>query len=130
MEYQELLFLTMTHNFHQWLLPSLLWVMAFTTTLVVPITPQSNEETERVVQTITSILNKATDPYLGLLSYRATPLANGYPPAELLMARKLYSTIPTLLKRYKPNLPRHSEILQKEQLYWSKQQTNFNKHHR
>ena len=104
--------------------------MAFTTTLVVPITPQSNEETERVVQTITSILNKATDPYLGLLSYGTTPLVNGYPPAELLMGRKLYSTIPTLLKRYKPNLPRHSEILQKEQLYWSKQQKNFNKHHR
>ena len=43
--------------------------MAFTTTLVVPITPQSNEETEHVVQTITSVLNKATDPYypIGLL---------------------------------------------------------------
>ena len=39
-EYQKLLFLTMTPNFHQWLLPSLLWVMAFTTTLVVPITPK------------------------------------------------------------------------------------------
>ena len=79
MEYQKLLFLTMTPNFHQWILPNLFWVMAFTTTLLVPITPQSNEETERVVQTITSILNKATDPYLALLSYLATPLANRYP---------------------------------------------------
>ena len=33
-------------------------------------------------------------------------------------------------KMYKPNLPPHSKKLQKEQLYWSKQQRNFNKRHR
>ena len=92
--------------------------------------PQSNGEAERAVQTVKSILNKATDPYLGLLSYRATPLANGYSPAELLMGRKLCSTIPMLPEMYKPNLPPHSEIFQKEQLYRSKQQQNFNKRHR
>ena len=83
-----------------------------------------------MVQTVKSILNKVTDPYLGLLSYQATPLANGYSPAELLMRRKLCSTIPMLPEMYKPSLPPHSEILQKEQLYRSKQQKNFNKHHR
>ena len=33
---------------------------------------------------------------------------------------------------YKPKLPpvHHTEIFQKEQLYWSKQQNNFNKRHR
>ena len=83
-----------------------------------------------MVQTVKSILNKVTDPYLGLLSYQATPLANGYSPAELLMRRKLCSTIPMLPEMYKPSLPPHSEILQKEQLYRSKQQKNFNKRHR
>ena len=92
--------------------------------------PQSNGEAERAVHTVKSILNKVTDPYLGLLSYRATPLANGYSLAELLMGRKLCSTIPMLSEMYKPSLPPHSEILQKEQLYRSKQQKNFNKHHR
>ena len=92
--------------------------------------PQSNGEAERAVQTVKSMLNKATDPYLALLSYWATPLANGYSPAELLMGRKLCSTIPVIPEMYKPNLPPHSEILQKEQLYRSKQQRNFNKCHR
>ena len=82
------------------------------------------------MQTVKSILTKVTDPYLGLLSYRATPLANGYSPAELLMGRKLCSTIPMLPEMYKPSLPPHSKTLQKEQLYRSKQQKHFNKRHR
>ena len=92
--------------------------------------PQSNGKTEHAVQTVKSMLNKATDPYLGLLFYRAIPLANGYSPAELLMGRKLCSTIPMISEMYKPNLPPHSEILQKEQLYCLKQQRKFNKCHR
>ena len=37
---------------------------------------QSNDEAERAIQTAKYILNKATDLYLGLSSYRGTPLAN------------------------------------------------------
>ena len=92
--------------------------------------PQSNREAECAVQTVKSMLNKATDPYLGLLSYQATPIANGYSPAELLMGRKLCSIIPMIPEMYKRNIPPHSEILQKEQLYYLKQQRNFNKCHR
>ena len=92
--------------------------------------PQSNGEAERAVQTMKSILNKVKNPYLGLLSYRATPLANGYSPAELLMGRKLCSTIPMIQEMYKPKLPPHPEIFHKEQLSRSKQQKNFNKRHR
>ena len=39
---------------------------------------------KRAVKTVKSILEKAKDPYVSLLSYRSTPLANGYSPAELL----------------------------------------------
>jgi hypothetical protein len=35
------------------------------------------------------MLKKSDDPYIALLSYRATPLDNGHSPAELLMGRKL-----------------------------------------
>ena len=89
--------------------------------------PRSNGEVERCVQIIKAILNKAEDPYLGLLSYRSTPLANGYSPAKLLMGRKLHSTVPMIQQKYKPNLLSHSEIFRKEQSYRTKQQINFNK---
>ena len=52
--------------------------------------PQSNDEVECVVQTVKSILKKATNLYLGLLSYQATPFVNGYSSAELLKRRKMY----------------------------------------
>ena len=53
--------------------------------------PQSDGEEERAVQTLKAILNKTNDEYLGLLSYRNTPLKNGYSPAQLNMGRRLKS---------------------------------------
>ena len=50
-----------------------------------PLSPQSNGEIERAVQTVKSVLNKATDLYLALLSYRTTPIQHGYSRSELLM---------------------------------------------
>jgi hypothetical protein len=49
---------------------------------------QSNGLAERGIQTIKMMFKKSDDPYIALLSYRATPLDNGHSPAELLMGRK------------------------------------------
>ena len=127
MEYQKLSFRTMDPNFPQALFATDYGFYHQTSSRN---HPQSNGEAEHAVQTVKSILNKAEDPYLGLLAYRIAPLANGYSPAELLMGRKPRSTVPMIPELYKPKLLPHSEISQKEHQYRSKQQSNFNKWHR
>lgn len=70
------------------------WGFSHTTSS--PRYPQANGETERAARTVKDFLSKAADPYLALMEYRATPLANGYSPAELLMGRKLRTTDPVI----------------------------------
>ena len=67
--------------------------------------PQSNGEAEWAVQTVKNILRKNEDPYLALLAYRNSPLANGYSPAQLLMCRQLRSTVPAHADTLKPSIP-------------------------
>lgn len=59
---------------------------------------QANGKAEKGVHIIKQILKKTTDsksdPYLALLSYRTAPLECGLSPAELLMNRKLRTTLP------------------------------------
>ena len=50
--------------------------------------PQANGEAERAVQTIKNALRKEKDPGKALMCYRATPLENGYSPAEMLFGEK------------------------------------------
>ena len=60
---------------------------------------QSNGQAEKGVHILKKLLKKAadsdSDPYLALLSYRASPLQCGLSPAELLMKRKLRTTLPS-----------------------------------
>ena len=92
--------------------------------------PQSNGEAERAVQTIKRMLTKNDDPYIGLLAYRSTPLENGYSPAELLMGRKLRTTVPVETDQLKPRLPKSYQLKQKETEIRNRQKRNFDRHHR
>lgn len=55
--------------------------------------PRSNTEVEHTIQTIKNLLKKAADPYRVLLAYRSTRLSNGFSPAQLLMGRRLRTTV-------------------------------------
>ena len=92
--------------------------------------PQSNGAAERAVQTIKSIMKKEDDPYLGLLAYRSSPIGNGVSPGELLMGRKLRSTVPTHPNVSQPKLPNAVPIRQKEVELKASSTFNFDRKHR
>ena len=92
--------------------------------------PQSNGEAERAVQTIKNLLTKAEDPYLALLAYRSTPLHNGFSPAQLLMGRRLRTTVPTLRSLTGPVSPSQRGCQLKGKGHETGGTESFDKRHR
>ncbi|UYV83268.1 K02A2.6-like, partial [Cordylochernes scorpioides] len=76
--------------------------------------PQRNGMAEAGVKIAKLILKKNQDPSLGLLEYRSTPLENGYSPAELLMGRKLRTTLPIAPENLNPKLVDSQTLKRKE----------------
>ncbi|KAK3748633.1 hypothetical protein RRG08_053013 [Elysia crispata] len=100
----------------------------FTHTTSSPRYPQANGEAERAVQTVKNLLRKASDPYVALLMYRATPLQNGLAPSELLMARRLKTKLP-FVQKAQPQKPDFPLLIQKEFRYRENQCQNYNRRH-
>lgn len=92
--------------------------------------PQSNGEAERAVRTVKNLLKKESDPYLAFLAYRATPLANGHSPAELLMGRRLRTTVPILPSCLNPGWTDITTLRARERREKDKQWKWFNNRHR
>ena len=92
--------------------------------------PQGNGEAERAVRTVKCLLRKADDPFLALLSYRVTPLHNGYSPSELLMGRKLRTTVPMSPDLLQPSVPDYSRLVSREAAMKEKQKKNFDRRHK
>ncbi|UYV84803.1 K02A2.6-like, partial [Cordylochernes scorpioides] len=84
--------------------------------------PQSNGFIESFVKIVKERIGKLKDPYLALLAYRATSLANGFSPAELIMGRRIRTTIPTPTKQHQPpnlkNLKNQEAIQREKQKYY------------
>ena len=91
--------------------------------------PQANGEAERAVATVKSTLEKSKDPYLAMLVYRSTPLQHGFSPAEMLMGRRLRTTLPSTKEMMKPSVPDPGAVKLKDEAIKERQVHDFNKHH-
>ena len=97
-----------------------------------PKLPQANGELERAIRTAKSMLGKNEDIFSALLTYRSTPLQNGYSPSELLMGRRLQTQLPTHPANLYSNVQIKDRQLveEKESSYRLNQQRNFDKRHK
>uniref|UniRef100_A0A674EBM2 Gypsy retrotransposon integrase-like protein 1 n=1 Tax=Salmo trutta TaxID=8032 RepID=A0A674EBM2_SALTR len=86
----------------------------FTHVTTSPHYPQSNGLAEKSVQIAKSLMDKAKadkrDPYLSLLEYRNTPVDNFKSPAQLLMSRRLRSTLPSTNQQLQPEVVSYNEM--------------------
>ena len=81
--------------------------------------------------TVKRMLERSSDPFIALLSYRSTPLPwCDLSPAELSMGRKIRSTVPQTNKQLVPKWPYLAEFRRKNEGFKTKQKQNFDARHR
>ena len=96
-----------------------------------PYYPQGNGLAERTVKTVKSLLKKADDPYLALLSYRTTPLPwCGLSPTQLLMGRHLRTSLPQTNSKLTPQWSYLQPFRQADEDYRNKQKEIYDRRHR
>ncbi|GBM26624.1 hypothetical protein AVEN_85225-1 [Araneus ventricosus] len=63
------------------------------------------------------------------MAYRATPLENGFSPSELLMGRRINTTLPVAKAQLQPYSVNKNVLEAKEERRIEGQKTNYDKHH-
>ena len=66
------------------------------------------------MKTINCLLKKNDDPYIALMIYRCTPLHNGFLSSELLMKRRLCTTLSILGYQLQPSISEYSILCERE----------------
>ena len=90
----------------------------------------SHGVSERTVKTIKGLLRKSEDQYETLLAYMATPFSNGYSTTEILMGRKIRTTVPVVPSLLDPQWS-HFKYARKTQCEnMQRQKKAFDKCHR
>ena len=92
--------------------------------------PKSNGLAERTVQTTKAMLEKSKDPNLALLSHRATALQwCRLSPAELLMGRRIRTTLPQVTQHFIPKWPYLKTFQQLDKKYKNQQKRDHDRCH-
>ena len=96
-----------------------------------PYYPRGNGEAERAVSTLKNLLKEAKDPYLALISYRATPLPwCSHSPTQLLMGRRIRTVVPEADDVLNPSWPNLTEFRKADKQYKKKQKHQYDRRHR
>ena len=96
-----------------------------------PYYPRGNGEAERAVRTLKNLQKDAKDPYLALMSYRATPLPwCNLSPSQLLMGRRIRTVVPEADGVLVPSWPNLTEFRKVDEQYKKKQKSQYDKRHR
>ena len=82
------------------------------------------------MQTMKMIMNKSSDEHLALLTYRDTPIRNGYSPAQLSLGRKLRTRISCHPDELLPRTPDYDQVKKKEREYRTKMKSYYDHRHR
>ena len=84
--------------------------------------PQSNGLAERTIRTVKGLISNSPDPYLSMLSFRATSIPwCSFSPVQLLMGRQVKTDIPTLKKELIPQWSYISDFRERNEEYKAKQ---------
>ena len=80
--------------------------------------PQSNGLAKGTVKTVKKLISNTDDPYLALLSYRATPIPwCGLSPAELFMGRHIRADVLQIKKYLTPSWLHLKDFREKDKKY-------------
>ena len=92
-----------------------------------PTYPQSNGQAERTVQTVKTLLKKASDPHKALLDYHNTEIPDiELSPAQIFFGRRLRTLLPTAA----PLLNAHNrQGIRKMLMEWQHMQTHYYDQH-
>ena len=91
---------------------------------------RGNAKAERAVRTVKQMLKKSDDPYLAMMAYRSSVVHNGFSPSQMLMNRKLRTTIPTHADNLQPKVSDGVTVLRKETIYKQKSKDTFDRTHK
>ena len=94
-----------------------------------PHNPQANGQAESAVKVAKRILAQ-NDHVTALQVYRATPIkSTGYSPAELMLGRKIRTTLPCIASNFEPTTPDHELVKENDSKIKAQAKRNFDKHH-